>query len=84
MQRALIPVVAAAFDGTGLTDFVRTFVGNIFLAAVGVGAIAFLFRREFVRFVEFMALAVFVGTFIYAPHIWRTLAEAIAAAFQGN
>lgn len=74
-------VLGAAFDGSGLTSFVRTVVGNLFLAAVGAGAIAFLFRREFVRFAEFMALAVLVATFIYVPEIWKGLAETVARAF---
>ena len=81
MLADLILVLDAPFDGSGLTDFVRTFVGNIFLAIVGVGAVACLFRREFVRLVEFIALALVVGTFIYAPEMWRSLAESVARAF---
>ena len=75
-------LLAEAFDGTGLTSFVRTFVGNIFLAAVGVGALAFLFRREFVRFVEFVALAILVATFVYTPDLWTSVADAVAKALK--
>ncbi|MBW3561536.1 MAG: hypothetical protein KY437_03480 [Actinobacteria bacterium] len=70
-----------------LTQLLREMFGNIFLATSGGAALVFLFRREFVRFVEFIVLAVFVATFVYFPHAWvdvaRLVAEGIGAGATG-
>lgn len=70
-----------------LTELLRDLFGNIFLAASGGAALVFLFRREFVRFVEFIVLAVFVATFVYFPQTWvgvaRSVAEAIGTGAGG-
>lgn len=61
-----------------LTDLLRDLFGNVFLAASGGAALVFLFRREFVRFAEFVVLAVLVATFVYFPEMWIAVAEAVA------
>lgn len=76
-------LLAAAFDGSGLTTFIRALVGNLFLAAVGMAAVGHLFKKELVRFFEFVTLAVLAGTFVYTPEVWRSVAETVAATFKG-
>lgn len=69
-------------DGAGLREFITTFFGNIFLAVVGVAAIAFLFKREFVQFASFAVLAIAVGVFLYNPEVIRGIGDAIASTLQ--
>jgi hypothetical protein len=64
--------------GTGLRTLVLELIGNIFVAAAAIGAVTFLFRREFVRFAEFAVLAVLVATFVYAPEVWIGVGRAVA------
>ena len=66
--------------GEGLRSFLQTFVGNIFLAGMGAGALVFLFKREFVRFAEFAVIAVLVASFVFTPEMWTKLSKAIADA----
>ncbi|MGH9069856.1 MAG: hypothetical protein ACRDX8_01490 [Acidimicrobiales bacterium] len=70
---------AGASPGAGLLHFVQLLVGNIFLAVLGVGGIALLFRREFVKVVEFAVVALAVATFIYAPGVYVSLARQAAS-----
>lgn len=70
-------------DGAALTNAIRVFLGNIFLALAGVGSIAFLLRREFVRLAEFAVLTVAVATFVYAPEMYRSAAEFVAGLVTG-
>ncbi len=72
---------AAGGPGAGLLHWVQVLVGNVFLAALGVGGIALLVRRKFVRVVEFAVVGVAVGTFVYAPQVYVSLARQAAAAF---
>ena len=65
--------------GEGLRIMVLELVGNIFVAAAAIGAITFLFRREFVRFAEFALLAVLVATFVYVPDVWVNVGRAVAS-----
>lgn len=70
--------------GAGLRDLVLEFAGNIFLAAAALGAVTFLFRREFVKFAEFAALAVLVATFVFVPQVWVGIGQAVAAAIGAD
>lgn len=76
---ALNTVLATASPGAGLLHFVQLLVGNIFLAALGVGGIALLVRREFLKVVEFAVVGVAVATFIYAPGVYVSLARQASA-----
>jgi hypothetical protein len=67
--------------GEGLKTLVQTLVGNIFLAAIGAGAIVVLFQRQFVRMAEFAVIAVLVATFVYTPEMWTGMGKAVAHAF---
>lgn len=70
--------------GKGLRDLIATFVGNIFMAGVGAVSLVFLFRREFVRFMEFLVLALLIGSLIYVPEVWIGLAKAVGKAIGAN
>jgi hypothetical protein len=70
-------------DGSALANAIRLFVGNIFLALAGVGAIAFLVRKEFVRLAEFAVLTVVIATFVYVPEMYRAMAEFVAGLVTG-
>ena len=70
-------------DGAALANAIRLFVGNIFLALAGVGAITFLVRREFVRLAEFAVLTIVIGTFVYTPEVYKSAAEFAAGLVTG-
>ena len=70
--------------GTGLRDLVLTFAGNIFLAACAIGAVTFLFRREFVKFAEFALLAILVATFVFVPEMWVGVGRAVASVISSD
>jgi hypothetical protein len=65
-------------DGAALSDGIRVFVGNMFLAFAAVGGVTFLARREFVRLAEFAAATIVVATFVYVPETYQAIAEFLA------
>jgi hypothetical protein len=65
-------------DGEDLRTFITTFFGNIFMAIMGVAAIRFMVKREFVAFSSFTVVAVGVGVFLYRPEVIEAMARAIA------
>lgn len=65
--------------GDGLREMLLQLVGNMFLAAAAIGAVMFLFRREFVRFAEFALLSVMVATFVFVPEVWVGVGRSVAA-----
>lgn len=75
---------AEAFTGEGLRTMIQTLVGNVFLAVLGLGAIVFLFQRQFVRMAEFAVIAIIVATFIYTPELWTGMGKAVAGAFGAS
>lgn len=77
----MLAVLAEAFTGEGLRTMLQTLVGNVFLATMGLGAIVFLFQRQFVRMAEFAVIAIIVATFIYTPELWTGAGKAVAGAF---
>lgn len=70
--------------GEALRIAVLELVGNIFLAAAAIGAVTFLFRREFVRFAEFAFLAVLVATFVYSPEVWVGVGRSVAGLISAD
>jgi hypothetical protein len=65
-------------DGAALSNAIRVFVGNIFLALAAVGSVTYLARREFVRLAEFGAATIIIATFVYTPEMYRAVAEFLA------
>lgn len=80
----IIAVLAQAFTGEGLRTMLQELVGNVFLGVLGVGAVVFLFQRQFVRMAEFAVIAVIVATFIYTPELWTGAGKAVAGAFGAS
>lgn len=70
--------------GEGLRTVLSQLFGNTFLALSGGAALIFLFRRQFVRFLEFAVLAVFVATFIFTPEMWVNVAKGLAQVIGGE
>lgn len=70
--------------GEGLRDMLLQLVGNMFLAAAAIGALMFLFRREFVRFAEFAVLSVLVATFVFMPEVWVGVARSVGAVIGAD
>ncbi|WP_329246081.1 hypothetical protein OG417_50985 [Actinoallomurus sp. NBC_01490] len=67
-------------DTQGLADWLKTFFGPLFLAAVGIVALFFLFTREVTRFAQFVVLALVIAVIFYYPGIIATTAKGIAGA----
>jgi len=82
MTTAHTLLLAAAGDPntTDLAKWLRGIFGPLFLAAVGIIALFFLFTREVTRFVQFMVLAVAVAVIFYYPGIIAQIAHGVATA----
>jgi hypothetical protein len=72
-------VVAAG--SVELVGKIREFIAPLFLLAIGIAAMSFLFQRQVTQFLQFAALAVGVAVFFYVPGIVETVARFIASAF---
>lgn len=72
-------IIAAGSDG--LVSAIRNFIGPIFLLAIGIAAMSFLFQRQVTQFLQFAALAVGIAIFFYYPGIIQTVAGFFAKAF---
>lgn len=70
--------------GDGLREMLLQLVGNMFLAAAAIGAVMFLFRREFVRFAEFALLSVMVATFVFVPEVWVGVGRSVATVIGAD
>ena len=66
--------------GEGLRNLLTQLFGNMFMAMAGGASLIFLFKREFVRFVEFAVVAVLVATFIFTPELWVGVAKTVSTA----
>lgn len=74
-------LVLAASPGDKLANMLRDFIAPLFLLAVGIAALSFLFQRQVTQFLQFAALAVGIAVFFYFPGIIETLAGLISKAF---
>lgn len=61
--------------GTNIADFLRAIIQPLYLVGIGAAALYFLFRRSLAQLLGFMLVAVFVGSFIFAPGAWQNVAE---------
>lgn len=73
--------VLAAGGSQKLVDTIRDFIGPIFLLAIGIAAMSFLFQRQVTQFLQFAALAVGIAVFFYFPGIVESVAGLFAKAF---
>lgn len=74
-------VIAAGTGSQGLVNAIRNFLGPIFLLAIGIAAMSFLFQRQVTQFLQFMALAVGIAVLFYTPGVIQKVAEFFASAF---
>lgn len=64
--------------GANLADFIRQLTQPLYLAGVGVAALYFLAARSVAKLLAFALLAVVVGTFVFTPGAWQSVAEELA------
>lgn len=76
-------LAAAPTTGAGLADAIRNFIAPLFLLAISIAAISFVFRRQITEFLQFAALGVGVAVFFYVPGIVEGLARLVASAVGG-
>jgi hypothetical protein len=69
-----------ALSTTNLVTYLQGLFGPLFLGIVGIVAIFFLFTREIIRFIQFIALAIGIAIVFYTPSIVQTIATGIANA----
>lgn len=68
-------VVAASGGAQKLVDAIQAWVGPIFLLAIGIIAITFLFRRQLMQFAIFIVIAILIAVLFYAPGVLINLAS---------
>lgn len=73
-------IFAADLSSQGLVNWLQGLLGPLFLGAVSITAVFFLFTRELTRFVQFVLLAVLIAVVFYTPGIVQTLAAAITSS----
>jgi hypothetical protein len=73
-------IAASALSTAGLVHWLQGLLAPLFLGAVGIIALVFLFTREIIRFVQFILLAVVIAVVFYTPTIIQTLATALTTA----
>lgn len=61
--------------GENLQELIKSIIGPIFLAIVGVISIVFLIQRQIMQFVIFIIIAILVAALIYVPDMIRGLGE---------
>lgn len=70
-----------ATGSQGLVDSIRNFIGPIFLLAIGIAAMSFLFQRQVTQFLQFIALAVGIAVLFYYPGAIEAIAKFFSNAF---
>src|SRR5579859_5636363 len=73
-------MTAAAFSTQGLVNWLQGLLAPLFLGAVGIIALFFLFTREIMRFAQFLIMAVAIAVVFYWPGVIQTVASGIAKA----
>lgn len=73
-------ILASAFTTQGLVTWLQGLVAPLFLGAVGIIAVFFLFSKEIMKFAEFILLAIAVAVVFYWPGVIQTIASGIAKA----
>lgn len=83
MHALMTIVLAAPASGQKLADTLRNWIAPLFLLAISVAAMTFLFKRQVTEFLQFAALGVGVAVFFYVPGVVEGLARFIAGALGG-
>lgn len=74
-------LIIGAQGSKGLVDAVRNFVGPLFLLAIGIAAMSFLFQRQMTQFLQFIVLAVGIAVLFYFPGVVESIAQFFSKAF---
>lgn len=75
-------VLAASGGGsTKLVNIIQNFLGPLFLLAIGLAAMTFLYQRQVTQFLQFMALAVGIAVLFYYPEVIKNVAGLFSKAF---
>jgi hypothetical protein len=75
MYSEILTNIVAAGLGENLQELIKSIVGPIFLAIVGVISIVFLIQRQIMQFVIFIVIAMLVAALIYVPDMIKGLGE---------
>lgn len=75
--------VAAGF-GENLQALIKSIIGPVFLAIVGVISIVFLVQRQIMQFVIFLVIAILVAALIYVPDMIKGLGEGAGGSISWN
>lgn len=76
--------ILAAGIGENLQALIKSIVGPVFLAMVGVISIVFLIQRRIMQFVLFIIIAILVAALIYVPDMIKGLGEGAGSEIQWN
>jgi len=71
----LANTIVLAGLGENLQELIKSIIGPIFLAIVGVIAMVFLIQRQIMQFVIFILIAILVAALIYVPDMIKNLGE---------
>jgi hypothetical protein len=77
-------VLAANLSTQPLVTWLQGLIAPLLLGTIGFMAVIFLFKREIIRFAEFIALAIGVSLVFYFPGAIETIASGIASALGVN
>jgi hypothetical protein len=73
-------IIAAGLSTQGLVSYMQGLFAPLFLGLISIMAVFFLFRREMIKFVEFIALAILVAVLFYTPGVVQLLASGLSTA----
>jgi hypothetical protein len=71
-------ILAAALSTQPLVTWLQQLIAPLLLGTIGIMAVFFLFKREIIKFAEFIALAIGVALIFYFPGVIETIATGIA------
>src|SRR5690348_1614817 len=81
---SLVATAPLSLNTNGLVSYLQGLFGPLFLGIVGIVALFFLFTREIIRFVQFVALAVAIAVLSYTPSIAQTLVRRVTQWRYGS
>ena len=70
-------------DFGNLKTAILAMVGNLFIAGLVIAAIPHLLRRELVRFVEFLGVAIVIASVVYTPQAYVAMGQGLGKLLGG-
>jgi hypothetical protein len=80
LKETVILILAAGLSTQSLVTYLQGLFAPLFLGLISIMAVFYLFKREMIKFVEFIALAILVAIVFYTPSVIQVLAAGLAAA----